>query len=178
MNPPKLIKPYVLTFCKSISKTEPCWVPLQPLPGKSQKDCVNIVSDKVALSGGRQILGWAIWEWHNVLIEAEFHAIWESPDGRLVDLTPRPFKIPQILFLPDVKIRYHGLQIDNHRKSLSKNKDVDRFIWLAEQMMLETNKGELANYYGKITLTGELLEINNEMRLIQDRLSRKYGSRF
>lgn len=38
--------------------------------------------------GGRLITGWGIWQWDNILVEAEAHAIWESPDNQLIDITP------------------------------------------------------------------------------------------
>ena len=43
-------------------------------------------------------MGWRIWEWYGVMIEAEFHTIWESSDGILHDITPAPQEIGRTLF--------------------------------------------------------------------------------
>jgi hypothetical protein len=59
MQPPKIIKPYVLSFCRGISKALPVYVSVKPLP-KKINDCVNVVAEHVAASGGKMVIGWAI----------------------------------------------------------------------------------------------------------------------
>lgn len=175
MKTPKIIKPHVLSFCRQVCKGDPFFVPLRPLPNKSVNDCVNIVPEQIAQQGGKQIIGWAIWEWPKVFIEAEFHTIWEAPGGELIDITPKAKIFDRILFLPDPKIKYRGRQIDNIRKPLTRNYDIERFIWLAEQRTIEWNKGDLADYYGPITPEGRLLDLQQEMMQLQRKLTMKYG---
>jgi len=56
---------------------------------KSLDDCFPIVAEQVAAEGGQQVFGWALWELPGVFIEAEFHSVWQSPAGELVDIVPR-----------------------------------------------------------------------------------------
>ena len=47
------------------------------------------------------LLGWRLWEWPSVLVEAEFHAVWRMKDGNLQDPTPNQWKEPKIRFVHD-----------------------------------------------------------------------------
>lgn len=57
--------------------------------------------EKVRHDGGAIVFGWTIWEWPKVMLTAEFHAVWESPDGDLIDITPKPQRETSIIFVPD-----------------------------------------------------------------------------
>ncbi len=54
--------------------------------------------------GGQAIEGWIIGQdtVHNFL-EARFHSVWLSPEGELIDFTPRIDLEKRIMFLPDPK---------------------------------------------------------------------------
>jgi hypothetical protein len=174
MRPPKIIKPYVLSFCRQISEQEPTFVPLRPLVGKPPDECFTIIPEHIVAYGGKQHIGWSIWEWPKVFIEAEFHCIWESPEGNFIDLTPKRFTGGQILFLPDPKKQYKGIQVDNIRKSLSRNKDIDRLLLLHRQKHLLLNEGDLANQ--KVVPFDERIpKIEQEMAYLEFKLIRKYG---
>ncbi len=43
---------------------------------------------RIAADGGAIRYGWRLREWPEVLLTAERHAVWEEPDGTLVDITP------------------------------------------------------------------------------------------
>ncbi len=166
---------HVLAFCRTVSKSQPVVVPVRPKFGKELNDCTNIVKEHVLMHGGVQHLGWAIWEWPTVMIEAEFHTIWEAPDGFLVDLTPKPCGIDTILFLPDNKIEYRGRQINNIRKPLTMDKDVKRLIALHNQFFVELNKGDLADYHGSVVMTERIRKLQQEMQQFHMRIARKHG---
>lgn len=52
--------------------------------------------------GGAAQPGWVLWQdTAHHFCEAEFHAVWVAPDGRLVDLTPRRDGEKRVMFLPD-----------------------------------------------------------------------------
>lgn len=174
MNPPNLIKPYVRSFCRTVCKNEPLFVPLRPLRNKPINECFRIVPEHVANSGGKQVNGWAIWEWPKVMIEAEFHCVWESPEGSLVDIAPKPFPLDKIVFLPDSHKQYRGRQVNNIRKALTRDKNIYRFIELANLIYVELNKGDLADYHWPVTLKGKTLQLHEEMKHMQLMLSRKF----
>ena len=73
---------------------------------------------KVEKNGGGFQYGWQIWEWPDVMIEAEFHAVWNSPQGILIDITPKQIDTHKILFLPDANRTYEGKQVNNFRQPL------------------------------------------------------------
>lgn len=53
--------------------------------------------------GGKRIHGWAIWQFDSCAM-AEFHSIWEDPNGRLIDVTPPKWGEAKILFVPDLSL--------------------------------------------------------------------------
>lgn len=150
-----------------------------PLPGKPEKECFSIVPEQVAAKGGSQLTGWCIWQVPGILIEAEFHAVWQRPpDGRLIDITPRPVFLTQVLFLPDPKHQYMGRQIDNIRQPLVRDHDVTRYLFLLHRRFEMLNEGDLADQHGLVSLGGKALR--DYERLVKDvaqlerRLRRRY----
>jgi hypothetical protein len=85
--------PAIINFCKEISSEQPIFVSLRPVVDKPINECFSIVPKHITTHGGKQKIGWCIHVWRYVLIEAEFHCIWESPEGKLIDITPRVYII-------------------------------------------------------------------------------------
>ena len=176
MRPPKLIKPYVLSFCRGIvTDPKPVYVPLRPLAGVPANSCFETVPPHVAKHGGEQVTGWSIWEWPLVFIEAEFHCVWRQPDGTLLDITPKSISMPRILFLPDPTKSYKGRQVDNIRKPMGNDPAIKRFCELSTLIYRELNKGELADYHGPIVLSPILQQYMTEKDNVQFRLMNRYG---
>lgn len=178
MRPPKLIKPYVVTFARSVIGTgEPLltYVPVRPIQGTPYNECFSVVETHVAQHGGARVIGWAIWERPRAYIEAEFHAAWRSPDGALFDLAARPVAVPRILFLPAPRRVHNGTQVDNVRKSLCKDKDVDRLFALRVEYFRLTNEGDLKFKFGKSEWTPKLEANRRKTAAVADKLRRRYG---
>jgi hypothetical protein len=93
-----------------------------------KNECIAAVEEKIKRDNGSRQLGWQIWEMPGVFIEAEFHAVWMSPNGTLIDIKPKTEQIKKILFIPDSKVKYDGSRIDNIRLNISGNRLVDDFI--------------------------------------------------
>lgn len=66
-----------------------------------------------------QVNGWAIWQWANILVEAEAHAVWESPEGALIDITPHENGESRIPFLRDDGMVYNGNPKASKRSALA-----------------------------------------------------------
>jgi hypothetical protein len=176
VRPPKIIKPYVVSFCRSIvAEPQPIYVPVRTVPGAPKDDCFSIVPQHISRHGGEQIIGWTIWEWPRVYIEAEFHTVWQQPDGTVVDLTPKIVPMPRILFLPDPRRSYKGRQVDNIRKPLNHDPAIKRFCELATLMHDEQNRGDLADYHGPIMFTERMQRIDTERQQLGLLLQRRYG---
>ncbi len=121
-------------------------------------ECFVNLEKKRKRDGGGIQLGWAIWYLPGILMEAEFHAVWISPDGDLIDISPRPIEFKEIMFLPDSSAVYSGKQIDNIRIPLSKNPKAKEFISLCEEFFKTMNKGELAFKHGLINIPHDRIE--------------------
>lgn len=58
---------------------------------------------------GSIVFGWAIF-YDSGMYQAQHHAVWQSPDGVLLDVTPdTDASISEILFLPDGRVPYDYL---------------------------------------------------------------------
>lgn len=121
----------------------PIRMPINALNGAKLSDCTNIVAEYVKNNGGNIIYGWQIWK-SAILVEAEFHAVWENLKGELVDLTPKPPGFSHILFAKDDSIIYQGKQIDSIRLNITDNPLVDHFIEALKAIYRLQNNGEKA----------------------------------
>lgn len=52
-------------------------------------NCYWTVNDHVAVHGGKAVLGWQVVYWPGLFVEGLHHAVWQSPEGELHDLTEK-----------------------------------------------------------------------------------------
>lgn len=165
-------------FCESvIPGGRPLHLETEAVPGAGQNDCFNIVERQIAEAGGDAVFGWAIWEWPGVLIEGEFHAVWEDETGTLHDITPAPQGITQRLFLVDPTRKYTGRQVNNIRRPLTDHPAVHRLIKAQDKLFAVMNKGTRAHEHGmtpipKDELAPVLEELSNAH---QELMARRVG---
>ena len=130
---PVRISEQVVRFCKRLDPRQtPIFVPVIPSLGIRADHCFYDVQRKVRVEGGRVQYGWTIWEKPGVLLEAEFHAIWVSPNNELIDVTPKVDGEQQILFLPDTDRVWEGEMVDNVRFLLLDNDYTRQLIRYSE----------------------------------------------
>lgn len=134
------------------------YLTVQPEADAIVNECFPNVEAKIARSGGSMLCGWQLWEWPHVMIEAEFHAIWLSPEGAMVDITPKPQGESHILFVPDPRRRYAGIAVDNVRLPLRGDQLIRHFIRVAELKTLVMNRGERAGQYGEVSVPRHEIE--------------------
>lgn len=103
------------------SEFEPEYVKVSPVKNGTFQECFDTVENYINANNGKRVLGWALWELPNFFIEAEFHAIWESPTGELKDITRRPTPTSKILFIRDARMNYVGERVNNIRINYSGN---------------------------------------------------------
>jgi hypothetical protein len=92
-------------FCKSINAETPVFLPFTEIALVNGKkgECHDNVKRCVARYGGAPQYGWLIWQDATVVLDAEFHSVWASPDDGWKDISPRAGGEELALFLPDYK---------------------------------------------------------------------------
>ena len=167
---------HILAFCRSLADSSPVSVPLQPLSDAPPNECFHVVKQHIAVNGGRQVFGWSIWEWPGVYLEAEFHSIWETPDGILIDVTPKQIHSDAITFLHEPKKQYEGRQVNNVRKPLVDSLTVRKFIEANNRIFNALNKGA-AKYRNEVAMTPELARAYRERERLHCQLVATFGAR-
>ena len=167
---------HVLAFCRGLSHCSPNSVPLRPLDDMPPDECFHIVKQHVAINGGRQVFGWSIWEWPGVFLEAEFHSVWETQDGDLIDVTSKQTHFDSITFLHDPKKQYEGCQVNSVRKPLIDSLTVRKFIKANDEIFNALNKGAL-KYQREVAMTPELAKLYRHRESSYNKLVVKFGAR-
>ncbi len=96
----------VLAFCQQINSNKPFYVDVHSWGQSQSVECFHNVNKYKELNGGDIVYGWCIWQHTKIMLEAEFHSVWKSPEGAYLDITPNPINFKRILFLPDHKLKY------------------------------------------------------------------------
>ncbi|EJB8410427.1 TPA: hypothetical protein RHI22_001694 [Acinetobacter baumannii] len=159
----------VKSLLKKISSDSmPFYISCQPNQSDIENECFSLVDNYIQAHGGERINGWALWEQPNLYIEAEFHAIWKSPEGNYLDLNPRQHKTVNILFLPQLDLTYEGFQRNNIRLPLTNNKSVHNFLKFKDYEFEFNNRGNRKGMHGEVYITdpAEIREYDNLMRTL------------
>lgn len=116
---PTVISKEIIDFCKEIDPTYfPKYIPVVQSEDVRFNYCMTDVPKYIEKHGGRVQFGWTIWEYPSIFLEAEFHATWINPQGKIIDITPKPDGETTILYLKDSKRVYENKLVDNIRKPL------------------------------------------------------------
>lgn len=143
---------------------DPIAIKVQVEPDAKPIECFPNVQSKIKVDGGDIVYGWAIW-FTGHMIEAEFHAVWRSPAGELVDITPRENHVfSEIAFIPDRKRIFEGKQVNNVRINTSGNQLVDDLIELLDTIFILENKGSNATSFTSLKLTDPEIRAYNFLK--------------
>lgn len=134
---------FIRLLKKINSRHNPIFIPVVTEPYAVVSECFPNVERKIKRDGGNIIYGWQVWS-TNLICEAEFHAVWKSDSGELVDITPKYPPVDTILFVQDDSIVYKGAQIDNIRINNTDNSLVNDFIDIQKALFKIRNKGSRA----------------------------------
>ena len=154
---PAVLSQPLIALCQEIvpGSSSPVYVDVRPLQGAPSKECFPIVEDYIRTHSGRSVFGWSLWEMPTLFVEAEFHAVWQSPDGNLLDISPKPKPSERILFLPDPAREYKGRQVNNVRRPLRQDPVVIGFLESCDNEFEFLNRGARAEQHGEISLEGD-----------------------
>lgn len=132
--PPSEVTSDVQRLAKQLSPDKsPELIPIKTASWAVKNECFAAVEEKVKRHGGTLVYGWDIAEWPNIKLEAEFHAVWRSPAGSLIDVSCRSEE--HAMFLVDPKREYSGKSIPNHFHPLCKSDVVEEWFALHEEKM-------------------------------------------
>ena len=173
---PNVISTEIENLCQKIAPSQtPVFLDIQVDTGTVVLDCFGDVQRKIEKDGGTSQYGWQIWEIPRIMVEGEFHVVWVSPEGNLVNITPNSSNMPRILFLPDNNRKYMGMPIDNIRHPLAEDPLIEDFIKCAKRMFLEDSLGKLPYTLSEIPSSDEYLALMEKKIEIMQELARKYG---
>lgn len=97
---PRRITPPIKRLCKKlVADGMPGFVPVLAAPSAKPNAAFENVQDTIHVNGGEHAAGWLIWEMRGVLLNAERYVCWRSPDGDVIDVSPKPDGEKRILFL-------------------------------------------------------------------------------
>ena len=139
---------------------KPVYVPVSPEVSTEVSECFHNVSAKVEKDGGNRILGWALRE-GPVVMNAEFHSIWESPNGKWLDITPKGMPgvavdmTTRILFVPAPDAKYEEKQVNSISLNADDNPLAGDFIACQQAIFGIINRGERAYQHGNMVLETE-----------------------
>ncbi|MGO3891392.1 MAG: SEC-C domain-containing protein [Paenalcaligenes sp.] len=153
---------------KLISKISPgqkaLYLQVQPGPEAVAQECFDNVRVKVESAGGSVQYGWLIWEWPHVFLEAEFHAVWQLPEGSLADVTPSKNETDRTLFVPSKTLVYKGRAIDNVRLALRDDLLITDFIEASKEKFVVIHEE------GYPEIDGNVLAPANRLNPLNERL--------
>lgn len=84
---PDAIDQAVAAFFMDLGVSNAGFVEVRPAPGAELGMCQRNVTEHIKRNGGTLVHVWAIWK-NALFLMGEFHAVWRSPAGTLVDVTP------------------------------------------------------------------------------------------
>ena len=159
VTPAELSRP-LKALCQKIVPNQPVpiYVDVHPLQGAPSKECFPIVEQYIQANGGSSAIGWSLWELPELFIEAEFHAVWKSPEGALVDISPKTEPTKRILFLPDPSRVYEGRQVNNFRMALRQDPVVIGFLRKCDEEYEFLNRGERAEQHRLSLESADIIE--------------------
>lgn len=157
---PSGINKHVRTLRDKIaSPVDPLFVCVQTRSDARSAECFDATAKHVAEFGGVSVFGWQVWEWPGILIEGEFHAVWKSPAGKMLDVSRKDEGENRILFIPDPRISHTGETIDSIRIPIGKAPEIKHLISIKERFY-RMFKEVHGNATGMIALKGELADLH------------------
>jgi hypothetical protein len=156
---PKEVTKHMRELCRRIGAVvEPKFIQVRTREDAVLGDCFNDVQRQIAQFGGTSVHGWQLWEWPGILVEAEFHGVWQSPTGELVDVSLKGESEQVVLFVPDPCMKYDGNRVDNVRHAIGKSPRIRTFIQ-NQNRFFKLLKAAHGNAIGEVALRGELADL-------------------
>lgn len=168
---PARITTHIHKLCRRLGLGwKPQFVPVLERNDSGFRDCFNDVQRHIAENGGSIVYGWLLWEWPGILVEAEFHAVWQSPEGELLDVSEKPCGETTVLFIKDPTRVFSGRRVDNVRLAVGKDPRISELISGHEHFnhLLQQRHGDEV---GEIHLDEELSLLAQALAVLANQLN-------
>lgn len=166
----------IMELCSSVVPgAAPVFIPVEAAGWGLMNECFPNVQKMVRENGGLQVNGWAIWQWANILVEAEAHSVWQSPEGELIDITPHDNGEREILFLHDADMVYSGQSIGNVRLAITGSPLVAELVDLGNKIDAVMCSYAPGTEIPLSELRRRLLPLNERREAIVRMLNQKVG---
>ncbi len=77
----------IMDLCSgTVPEVAPVYIPVEAAGRSLMNECFPNIQRMGREQGGQQVNGWAVWQWGNIAVTLEAHAVWESPEGKLNSL--------------------------------------------------------------------------------------------
>ena len=93
------ITPRLIDLCATVSPHRPVMVTSRPFTGAISQQCYRNVALYMSDRGGRMVTGWTVWEDPGVYLSLEHHAVWRSPEGDLLCVSPQMCGERRVVFV-------------------------------------------------------------------------------
>ncbi|CUH95676.1 hypothetical protein P22_1752 [Propionispora sp. 2/2-37] len=138
---PQRMTKEIEALCRQINScASPVFIPVDcPDTGDEEADCLANVARKMLEEGGDFQCGWAVWEWPEVMLEAEFWTVWVNPAGQWIDVTPRG-RGNRLLFIADNQTKFQGTPINSIVKPMINHPLVREYVELNQTIWRQTDE--------------------------------------
>lgn len=155
------------------ANAKPTHLPCERARWAVQDECFAAVLQQTKTHGGQQVCGWHIRECKGVFIEAEFHCVWRSRAGVLIDVAAHPMPCRSITFVVDPKMVYEGHQVDNVRLALTDDRDVQHWLDLQAEYVKLVKQAHTYQAFAAASLA-QIDEIKLQIANATHQLRRRY----
>jgi hypothetical protein len=149
---------------------QPVYVDVQPLEGAPANECFPLVEEMARRHGGELLVGWSLWEFPTLFVEAEFHGVWRMADGRLMDPAPKQESTQRVLFLHDPHRSYTGAQVNNERRAVRSDPLLKAYFRTFDAEFELLNRGERATQHGMVSLLDDEAQEMHDIQLRREQL--------
>lgn len=99
---PAILTDDIRAILARYSEREPVQVEVRPYTGAELFQCYANAAAMTQFFGGAVVTGWSVWRHRTLpILTLEHHAVYQAPDGSLIDVSPPLSGERAITFLPD-----------------------------------------------------------------------------
>ncbi|HWI58055.1 MAG TPA: hypothetical protein VNZ22_12575 [Bacillota bacterium] len=170
--PPAKIDRKVLSFCERLCPGQkPFYVPVQAEPWARPMESLANVGEQVRRSGGTLVTGWEISELPGIHLEAVFYAVWQSPQGAFLGVTPE--ETSRLLFVKDTQHPDTGVVPPNERFALGDKALVEKYWALTDRLRERLEALQLGGFsQGHPAMRQEITPLLAEIRALEEKLQK------